>query len=154
VTLQDSARALSALQRSLALSPTDEDSFNIGLLLQDLSQTKRAGVIFAELARKHPREARFLNAQGICAYLNGSAPRAEAALSSAIRADPRHWPAYLSLGFVLEKMGRRPEAGALYRRALALSSVNGAVIAQRDRDELISLAASIPEQPKIDARNQ
>ena len=58
--------------------------------------------------------------QGKICYLSGRLAEARGDLNQALEADPRHFGAWLGMGFVLEQLGGETEALESYREALKI----------------------------------
>jgi len=119
-------KALASLARAKELSAGDADHDGerrrrVALGYQALGEYGRALALFDGLARRYPTQAMFLSDRGLCEYLKGDADAAAVSLRKALKLDAKFLPAYLTLGAIETRRGRRAEALRLYEEGLALS---------------------------------
>jgi tetratricopeptide (TPR) repeat protein len=124
----DTAAALPIWKQILASDPADVD---VRLLLADayyeMGDVKSAAMNYKLVQKAKPNSAAALDGIGRCHLLDANYASAEAALRSAIEADPKYVPAYNNLAVVLEKMNKRKQAIALLEKAAAMDPENADV---------------------------
>ena len=116
-------QAMDAFREALKLYPDFPDAYNnLGVALAQNGQWDEALAAFEKVLTFPAYNTPELVYQNLgWAYYNlGRYPEAEAALSTALRVDPRLPLAHYTLGLTWEKRGRVQEAQAAYRRVLEL----------------------------------
>jgi tetratricopeptide (TPR) repeat protein len=133
-----SAKALTALEAALAISPTDADALHqAGRAYQALGQAQQAvdtllraarlvpdfeevyGVLVTSYtALSQPDGAAY--ARGMQAFSRGDLPTAQSQLERATKALPQFAPAFVGLGLTYEKLGRNADALAAFTHASLL----------------------------------
>jgi tetratricopeptide (TPR) repeat protein len=118
--LQREAPAERALRDAEIRKPGPGDRHRMALMYQTLKRYPKAVSLLTDLARENPRDGSVLSDKGLSEFLGGDPIAAVADFQKALAADPSYLPAYLNLGAVYEKQGRREEARAVYAGAEAV----------------------------------
>ena len=115
------APAERALRRALALDPKDADAWrDLGLVLAASNRETAAREAYRRAARLDPHDASSLVDLGNLEYRAKRAVAALAAYRAAVTLDSSLTPAYRGQIAVLRGQGRLADAGAVYRRWLAV----------------------------------
>ena len=127
------AEAIQAYERLLAVDPDRPDSwFNLGYLQRQAGRFEPALEAYRRALDQgvsRPEEVH-LNRAAILADHLQRGDEAQAELDAALAINPDYAPAWLNLGNLHEDRGRREEAAAAYRRALAADPENLLAVAR------------------------
>jgi predicted O-linked N-acetylglucosamine transferase (SPINDLY family) len=115
----NSADALEAMQKSVQLSPEDEQAqTNLGLVLGELNQLPEAEACHRRALALNPQFAPAHHNLGVALKQQGRLAEAEACYRTAIFLKSDYDKAHLKLGVTLYEQGRFSEAEAAYLQAL------------------------------------
>jgi tetratricopeptide (TPR) repeat protein len=92
---------------------------DLALSYQRMGKPDYAVSLLAPLSRRRPLDPKILTDLGLCRHLSGDSQGAVADLQLALRLDPRHWPAALTLGAVYAARGEQSRALEIYKAALS-----------------------------------
>lgn len=110
--------ALAALGKASA-SENPEDLHLVALAYQRMGRPRQSVALLEKLTRARPFDVVIRSDLGLCRYLSGDLEEAIRDLKLALRLNPRHWSAALTLGAIYSKSGLFQEADKVYQTALA-----------------------------------
>lgn len=92
---------------------------DLALSYQRLGKPAYSVSLLEALARRRPLDPVMRSDLGLCRHLSGDSQGAIADLTLALRLDPRHWPAALTLGAIHSARGDSARALEVYQAALS-----------------------------------
>jgi tetratricopeptide (TPR) repeat protein len=101
------------------LRPNEPELAAVAQQWMDLGQPRRSLPLLDRLVASDAGNARLRSDRGVCYARLGKLDEAAAELRTAVSLDPALLPAYLSLGFVYTRQGRRAQAREIYDQALS-----------------------------------
>jgi tetratricopeptide (TPR) repeat protein len=114
--------AATLLEHALSLEPAHEGArFAYANALYQQQKAPEAAAELEPLLAKHSSEPAYLNLLAGCLTLMGDLERVTTIYESLLRAYPRQPKIWLNYGHTLRALGRRPDAVAAYRQAIALA---------------------------------
>jgi tetratricopeptide (TPR) repeat protein len=114
--------AATLLEHALSLEPDHEGArFSWANALYEQQKAAEAAAALEPLLAKHPSEPAYLNLLAGCLTLMGDLERVTAIYEALLGAYPRQPKIWLNYGHTLRAVGKRPEAVAAYRQAIALA---------------------------------
>jgi tetratricopeptide (TPR) repeat protein len=122
VRLRRHRDAATLLEHAMSLEPAHDGArFAYANALYQQQKAAEAVAALEPLLARHPSEPAYLNLLAGCLTLTGDLERVTAIYESLLGAYPRQPKLWLNYGHTLRAVGRRPDAVAAYRQAIALA---------------------------------